>query len=464
MSVRGYENTAQNLQSLLDHFLPFVNGGNIDYYLSSIPYHQFNRLNEQEVKSYIQWIVDKTIRTRITAEQGLFLCLVSGYISALQHTQLPKSEEIKKAFDMLLNCLTECEKYSYSFNLLRRFVYPLQQISGVLVMNCSCPGWLTFSAYFYRFFEVKRLLDEKMPFMNYSERQYQYFLTLLLPKIEKVNVKNEFTLRRFLKLVFQYVPDGVLLFELCEDKHMRRFFRKAEERQKFFTDCYLDRLKSEDDTSVGEILKKLLVIPERFRSFKWVCIYDYLLKFLKSDMAPTDEDVKAFIMLSLSTFLPEEMMYKILKFLSNSASSSHQDIVLQFLSDPRFDKNWKSILFKDKIEIGKSWLKARLQITQNSDETKVRTAYRVLQEFTSCRRPVYKYQQELLNFVCKWLFDNVNHDSIIAELGKINNDIPQNFHDNFFNLAKDVLRKNPNLVNKDEILNQFLKSRYSILN
>lgn len=465
MNVRGYESGAQNLQSLLDRILWSINGRNINHFLNKIPYHTLDTLKEQEVQSYVQWIVDKTIHNSITEVQGLFLCVVSGYISAFQHIQLPQSEETKRAFDMLLNCLTECEKYAY-FHLAHKFDRSLQQISRVLVMNCSCPGWLAFAAHFYSFFEMKILSDEKVPSMNYSECQYHYFLGLLLPKIEKVNSKNEFTLRRFLKLVFQYAPDGVLLFELCEDNRMKKFFRKAEERQKFFTDCYLDRLKSEDYANVGEILKKLLVIPASFRSLKWARIYEYLLEFSKSDMTPTNEDFTAFIELSLSTFLPKEMMYNILKFLSESASSSHQDIVLQFLRDSRFDKNWKSILFKDKIEIGKSWLTARLQITQrNSDESKVRTAYHVLQEFTSCRRPDYKYQEELLNFVREWLFKNVEHDSILAELGKINNnDIPQNFHDSFFNLAKDVLGKNLKLVNKDEILSQFLKSRYSILN
>lgn len=464
MNVREYESGAQNLHSLLDGILWLINRGNINRFLYNIPYHQLDTLKELEVQSYVQWIVHKTIHSPITEVQGLFLCVVSGYIPAFQHIQLPQSVEIKRAFDMLLNCLTECEKYAY-FNLAPEFVRTLQQISRVLVMNSSYPGWLTFAAHFYRFFEMKILSDEKVPSMNYSERQYYYFLGLLLPKIEKVNAKNELTLRQFLKLVFQYAPDRVRLFELCEDNRMKKFFRKAEERQKFFTDCYLDRLKSEDYT-VGEILKKLLVIPESFRSLKWARIYEYLLEFSKSDMTPTNEDVTAFIVLSLSTFLPKEMMCNILKFLSESASSSHQDIVLQFLQDSRFDKNWKSILFKDKIEIGKSWLTAKLQITQrDSDESKVRTAYHVLQEFTSCRRPDYKYQQELLNFVREWLFKNVDHDSIIAELGKINNnDIPQNFHDSFFNLAKDVLGKNLKLVNKDEILSQFLKSRYSILN
>ena len=245
---------------------------------------------------------------------------------------------------------------------------------------------------------------------------------------------------------------------------MRRFFRKAEERQKFFTDCYLDRLESEDHTNVGEMLKKLLVIPERFRSLKWARVYEYLVKFSKSDMIHTDEDVKAFIdiVLSLSTFLLKELMYKILKFLSESASSSHQDIVLHFLRDSGFNKNWQSILFKDKIEIGKSWLTARLQITRNSDENKVRTAYRALQEFTSCQNVYKSQQQPLVGFVRKWLLENVARESIIFELGKIsNNDIPPNFYDSFFDLAKDVLRKNLYLVNKDEILNQFLKSRYS---
>ena len=396
--------------------------------------------------------------------QGLFLCVVSGYIPAFQHIQLPQSEEIKQAFDMLLNCLTEWEKYAY-FNLDPQFVRSLQQISRVLVMNCSCPGWLTYAAHFYRFFAMKRLSDEKMPPMNYNERQYQYFLELLLPKIAKVNVKTEFTLKKFLKLVFQYAPDGLLLFKLCENKHMRKFFSKAEERQKFFTDCYLDRLENEDDTNVGEILKKLLVIPERFRSLKWARVYEYLVKFSKSDMTHTDEDVETFIVLSLSTFLPKELVYNILKFLSESASPSHQDIVLQFLRDSRFEKNWKSILFKDKIEIGKFWLTARLQITQNSDESKVRTAYRVLQEFTSCQHVYKSQQQPLVDFVRTWLLENVARKSIISELGKISyNDIPRNFYDSFFDLAKDVLRNNLSLVNKDEILNQFLKSRYCILN
>ena len=458
--ARGYESGAQNLLSQLDYCLPSVNMGNINNLLYNFLHYHSDRLNKQEVQSYVQWIVNKTIHVPISPVQGLFICVVSGYISALQRIQLPQSEEIKKAFDMLLNCLTECEKCNY-FNLNCTFVRQLQQISRVLVKNSSCPGWLTFAAHFYHFFEMKRFLDEHNQHMsstNYNESQYQYLLGLLLPKIKKVSVKNELTLKSFLKLVFQEAPEGVHLFELCENQHMKKFFRKAEERQKFFTECYLDGLKKEDD--VGEILKKLLVIPKTFRSLKWAQIYhEYLLKFLKSDVIISDEDVKALLL--LSSCLPKDQMYNILSFLSKSTSLSHQDIVLQFLRDTTFHKNWKN---NDKIEIAKSWLTTRLQTTLNSDETKVQTTFTVLQELVSCQ-PVYKNQQKLLlDFVRKWLFDNVAYESIIAGLGKIdNNDIPRNFHDSIFKLAEDVLRKNLQQIKKDDTLHHFLKSRYAIL-
>ena len=457
----GYQCEAQNLLSQLDYCLSSVSTGNINNRLYNFLHYHSDRLNKQEVQSYVQWIVNKTIHDSIFPVQGLFICVVSGYISALQRIQLSQSEEIKRAFDMLLNCLTECEKYNY-FNLARTFHHELQQISHVLVKNSSCPGWLTFAAHFYHFFEMKRFLDEHNQHMsstNYNERQYHYLLGLLLPKIENVSVKNEFNIKRFLKLVFQYSPDGVNFFELCKNQPMKRFFRKAEERQKFFTECYLDQLESEDDVNMGEILKKLLVIPETFRSLKWAQIYGYLLKFLKSNMTITDEDAKD--LLVLLSCLPKDQMYNILSFLSKSTSLSHQNIVLQLLRHSTFDKNWRNI---DKIKIRKSWLTTRLQATLNSDETKVRTAFTVLQELLLCQ-PVHKNQQkQLLDFVLKWLFDNVTHESIIAELGKINNnDIPRNFHESFFKLAEDVLRKNLKLINKDDVLHQFLKSRYAIL-
>jgi hypothetical protein len=379
--------------------------------------------------------------------------------------QLPQSEETKRAFDMLLGCLANCAKFR-GFNILRySFSSSLEHIPYVLVMNSSYPGWLTFAAHFYPFYNTQRLLEQEMPSMNYDMKTYLELIWLLLPNVQQFNAKNEYTLRCFLKRVFQFAPDGNYLFKLCQDKHVWRIFRKREEKmQNFFTECYLDRLStSEDNTNIGEILKKILIIPQEFRKLKWARIYDFLLTFAKSRVSNTKEDIEAFISIAMSLHLRREQVYDILKFLSESSSIPHQNIVLNFLSDVKFEDKWKSVIFKDKLHIGKSWLLTRIQ-----NENKVLTAYHALKELTSCHL-VCKYKHhltsELLDFLCKWLFDNVDHASIIAELGKINNidDLQRNVQNSFFTLVKDVLRKDLSLVNKQEILNEFFNSRYSIL-
>ena len=329
-------------------------------------------------------------------------------------------------------------------------------------MNSSYPGWLTFAAHFYPFYNTQRrlLAERKMPSTNYDMKTYLELLWLLLHNVEKINARNEYILKR----VFQLAPDGDHLFKLCHDKRISRIFRKKEEMQKFFTECYLDRLStSEDNANIGEILKKILNIPKEFRSLiKWAQIYDFLLTFAKSRVSPTDEDIEAFISIITSLHLPGEKVYAILKFLSESNSIPHQKIVLHFLRDVKFEGKWKSV--QDKLNIGKSWLITRIQNELN--ERKVVTAYQALKELTSCQL-VRKYQKvtNLLDFIRKWVFDNVDHATIIAEIGKINNidDLQQNVQNSFLTLVKDVLRKDLSLVNKQEILNEFFNSRYSIL-
>ena len=439
----------------------------INYVLREIPHYQLNRLNGQEVQSYIQWIVDRASHGPITPLQGLYLSVLLGHLMRLRafQGQLPQSEETKRAFDMLLGCLTNCAKYQ-DFNIFRYFSRSLEHIPYDLVMSSSYPGWLTFAAHFYPFCNTQRLLTEqKMPSTNYDMKTYLELLWLLLPNVEKFNARNEYTLRGFLKRVFQFAPDGNHLFELCEDKRIWRIFHKKEETQKFFTECYLDRLStSEDNTNIGEILKKILIIPQGFRNLKWAQIYNYLLTFAKSRVSHTKEDIEAFISIVMSLHLRREQVYEILKFLSESSSTPHQNIVLHFLSDVKFEGKWKSVIFNDKLQIGKSWLITRIQNEVN--ERKVVTAYQALKELTSCQL-VRKYQKvtTLLDFIRKWLFDNVDHASIIAELGKINNidDLQRNVQNSFFTLVKDVLRKDLSLVNKQEILNEFFNSRYSIL-
>ena len=417
-------------------------------------------LNGQEVHRCIQWILNKTSHDPLTPAQGLYLCVVLGFSPAFQGLQPPQSEETKHVFDKLLNCLAECAKYHY-FNLSRGFNRPLAQISHVLVMNSSCPGWLTFAAHFYPFFNMDRLLQQhvQMPYTNYETSEYLYMLRLLLPKLEKVSRRNEITLRQFLKTVFRSAPDRNLVFELREDQLMWKFFRDIKDKQKFFTECYLDSLRSsEDNTNIGEILKKILIIPENVRSLTWARLYEYLREFARSHVNPTEEHIAAFMEISLH--LPREQMYNILNFLSESTSTHHQDILLRFLSDAKFDSKWKSI--KDKVEIGKCWLRTRIQ-TDKSDGKTVLTAYHVLNDLIACRL-VSKYQQlmsDLLEFFHQWLFNNVAHASIIAVLGEINNidDLPRNVRESFFRLLKDVLRKDLKLINGKEILNQFSNSR-----
>lgn len=457
MNVHGYGGGD------LWHSFCSVNPGNINYVLGNIPHHQLNMLSGQQVQSYIQWIVETTLYGSLTPAQGLYLCVLLGHLMhlrAFQGLQLPQSEETRRAFDLLLGCLTNCAKYR-DFNILRYFSRSLERIPYVLVMNSNYPGWLTFASHFSPFGNMQRLLQQKIPSStNYDRTKYLELLWFLLPNVENVRGRNAFDLRRdFLKRVFQFAPEGNLLFELCEDKRMRKFFHKEDERQKFFAECYLDRLSSSEN--IGEILKNILIIPEKCRSLYWKRPYDYLLEFARSHVNTTDEDVKAFSSILQSLPLPGEQIYEILKFLSESTSTLRQDIVLQFLSDGKFDGKWKSVHFKGKVEIGKSWLLTRLQ-----NERNVLTAYRVLKELTSCQL-VCKNRNltsEFLDFVRKWLFDNLAHESIISELGKINNinDLLPNARKSFYTLVNDVLRKDLNLVNKKEILNQFFNSRYSI--
>ena len=447
---------------MLDQWLLSVNPGNIEHVLKKFLLPQLNVLNEQDVQVCYQWTVETASRTTINPVQRLYLCALLGYLMhrVPQGSQLPSSGQTKHALDGLLWYLPNCHhlKISPYLSVL------LEDVSYVLVTNSSDPDWLTLAAYFYPFCSNKqRLLDleQKMPPKTYDTRTYHELLNLLLPNMERLSARNEYTLRSVLKKVFQACPDEKLLFELCKDKRMGKIFRKHEERQKFFTECYLDRLKSsENNTNIGEILKRILIIPEEFRSLKWAQIYDFVLKFVESHVSPTDKDTEAFIGIVMSLHLPKEQVYGLLMQLSTS--TPHHYIVLQFLKEDKFESKWKSIYFEGKLEIGKSWLKTRML----HNEKKVVTAYQAFNELALSpliQKTQKRFTSELLVFLREWLIYNVDHTSIIAELGKNSNvdDFLPNVQKSLFTLVKDILHKDLNLVNKQEILDEFFNSRYS---
>jgi hypothetical protein len=446
----------------MNQWLSSVHLGNIDYVLREYLPHP----NRQDAQVCYQWIVDTTSGTAITDPvQGLYLCALLGWLvrhdHAFQGPQPPYPQQTKHAFDTLLWYLVKCSRAR--FKISGYLCSLLKDVSHILVMSSSRPDWLTFAAHFYPFCSKQFLLEQssRIPPAQYDSREkYLELLNLLLPNVEKFNTRNEYILRGVLKKVFQASPDENLLWELCEDERMWRIFRNEEERRKFFTECYLDRLSSSEND--GEILRKILIIPEKFRSLKWAQIYDFLLNFIaKTHEDKDDEDIKAFISIVLSLHLQKEQVYKILKLLSESSSTPYQIIVLHFLRENKFQRKWDCMNFKDKLEIGKSWLMTRIQ-----NERTVATAYQTLDELALCPL-VQKHQgfkRELLDFLRMWLFDNMDHSSIIAEVGKNNNvgDLPSDVQKSILNLVRAILQNDLNLINKQEILNEILNSRYII--
>ena len=249
-----------------------MNNRNIDYVLHNIPIPQLKALTGKEIANCLQWIVNKVsyIDYRYSGPvQGLYLCVIFNHLFAshkleLNEAELFQKEVTKFAFDHLITCLSECAKYKH-IKIPSIFGNCLEQIAYVLVMNSSWPGWLTFAAYFYRFFHMQRLLQQDIPNMYYDKDRYWQLLNELLPKMEKVHCRNEIILRQFLRKVFQSAPDGNLLFELCEYQPMSKFFHNLKDKDKFLTECYLDHISG---SNKGEMLKKLLIIPEKFRNIK----------------------------------------------------------------------------------------------------------------------------------------------------------------------------------------------------
>ena len=458
----------QKLWHVLDNFLGQVQPSNLHFLLQEIPSYQLNMLSEPELQSYIQLIIAKAIDDSISPAQGLYLCVVLSSIPLFRSLQLPDSEKVHHAFDNLLHCVLKLGNYRY-FNIPQYFRDLIDQICCKMVANSSYPtGWLTLAAFFYPFLTMQRLMDSQhnMPSTNYDEKTFHQLLHLLLPNIEKVNNRNEFSLRKFLKRVLQYLPDEKLLFELCEDKGMRKFFNRLQDRQKFFTECYLDHLRSNEHSTyyADEIFKKLLIIPENLRSLNWSQIFEYLLKFAESKEKASNECVTDFISLFLSICVPKELVCQLLEILSKSTLDSHQNILKELLRIPEFDKKWKSISFQSKVSIGQVWLMTKLRaILDNSDRGIVVTSYLILKELTSCSLvcKLTNIKSELFDFVYKWLLENVDPGNIIIEIGKIHDsvEIPRRFQESIFKLLKHILESDINLINRKEVLDLFSCSR-----
>ncbi|XP_028413413.1 E3 ubiquitin-protein ligase rnf213-alpha-like, partial [Dendronephthya gigantea] len=437
--------------------------GDINHALRQIPKLT---LDAQQFDTLLQWVIDCTNLDHLHPMQGLYLCYVLGHLMPPYGLQIPQSEQVKCAFDKLLGCLAECAKYN-CFNMSFSFCQPLEQLSRILVENCSYPGWLTLVVYFYPYYrDTKRLLQFQMAHLNYELSHYNYLLSLLLPNIEKVNWKSQLTLRELLKMVLQSAPEGHDLFRLCEDKNMKKCFFTEKERLKFFADCYLERLQSnENNSTIGEVLKKLLIIPAKIRNLKWGSLYEYLRRFAKSDAHLTDEDIADFQQLTLH--LPKEQSHDILMFLSKSSSPRRQNMVLEFLKSPKFESKWKSLPLK-KVAIGKSWLIRKLETAADEKNhgiagNMVLTAHCLFKDFISCL-PVRENKtmfSELGKTVRNWLLENVDYALIIKESGEISNvDLPSDVRSNLFKLVDEVLRQNFNLVNTKETMNNFYNSSF----
>lgn len=433
--------------------------------MSKVPKLKFTSLNQQQIQRCIQWIIEKSVDSFVTAEQGLYLCVLLGHLTATTspplHLLFLKSETTTRACDVLLHCLV-------SFK--RRFSTPnvtgfLEAIAPVLVHNSSSPGWLTFAAYFYPWFGMKYVVERNIVSPKYEKDDYMRLVYLLLshyiPHIREASPENQQYYKQFLKRIFKLAPDEGALFQLFASKTIYRFFYSWPDREKFCVDFYKDNglTRSGESINISQKLQQLSHLPIKLRGQLSGVLYTYVWEFINSFEDPTDKDLENFVHLFLSLNLNQEQLHTIIMLISKSKVIAYQELLLTLLNDTkRFQIHWDKVSPKTKTQICFTWVKTR-ECANEANQINVTRAYQAAQVILSCPLIHARLSSNVLLSIREWLTENVEPGAIFHELKDIEKFSRFEVRQSCMDLVKDVLHNQLHVVNDSRLLSQFSNSR-----
>ena len=443
-----------------DWLLRSVNTGNIKMNLAQIINLGFSSLNLKDVKRWLEWFL-KTAASPVDNVHCLYLCVVLAHLPGkfVQHLQrlFLNDKRTKCAFDRLLQCLEACSNSNFlspsSLKLLKKIAY-------ILVMNSSCPGWLTFAAHFYPYFGVKYVVVNSMPRRNYERDKYRRMFHLLLSHVTVNQHKADPALHQtLLQKIRQNAPDMDAARELSECENVNLFFASGAEKEDFFANVSRNRSAGKSAKPVKKLdeIAKILKMgsPEISRDV----VHTSMLAFATSVGGPKQNEVEAFFQLIASDQdMPIDKVQTVLEQLSKSKSVRHHNLLQELLSRKVFEGRWEKVSFVHKLSICTSWID-----TQGSSETQKHgsgtiTVYRAIDDIMSCSLNVSDTD------LAEHLWKNVSkrHEGVGSILKAFKN--VENFssvvQEGYKNHVNAILKENAHLLRKpSKTLKQWSESR-----
>ena len=454
-------NCLKTVLSELSRLLLLAKHRDIGAVVSSIVNVEINLqlLDSTAVEECIQWVIKQTQVAE--DKQLLFLCATLGYIAFVKRISclpLRDDEKTKYSCDKLLQNLENCFKKNFTppnncIHLLKRSAY-------TLIQGCSKPGWLTFAAYFRPFFGMEYVLSlrNSMESCRYSKQDYFKLLSLLVfrvTKIERARPEERVFFQPFLKCILQFAPDEDVLFQMVQNRDVYRFFYSQSEREQFFMKIFLEFLNKQTE-NLGEKLRHIIRITENFpgkMSGISGIIYGYVQQFIDTVAEPSADEMDAVFHLISEYFSDDKVLY-LLRRLLKSSSATHHNLFFQLLNDERFSRQWEKVSRSEKIKIGFSWVEIK---ANSSKETcgRIKAIFEAVDILISC--VLISSNENLIQALCENVFRVLLHEDCIRifdEFKGIEN-YSRHVQNCFQRLVEEILRRNPHLLTKKEVLNFF---------
>ena len=363
---------------------------------------------------------------------------------------LPNNEKTKQACDKLLENLANCVRKG--FQIPENCLKLVKSSASVLVQGSSNPGWLTFAAYFTRFFGMNYVLSIKMEPCEYSKEDFTNLFSVMLNKM--LSVKNAHPDERvfykpFLERILQFVSNDDDLFQMYKRQDVFRFFHSSNERENFFVQFYEANLHSRA-RDLGEILKYLERFPEKFRDKMSGIIYGYLQHFIDTVAEPSPNDMEVIFHL-ISDSLSDEKVRCLLIYLSTSNSAFHHDLLKQLLNEQTFAAKWARVPPSVKLKICISWVKMRDHFSLDNNRI-IKGTFEAVDILISCTN-VSLYEglvKQLCNNAIDYLLPN-EPIRIIEEFKEIEN-YPSAVQSCFQELFQITLQRDPHLLKDKQVI------------
>ena len=362
--------------------------------LSKIEKFRFITFCPKHAKEFINWLVKLAADCNITEVQGLYLSIVLSHVFTTLTSPyvLPKDPKTTVACDRLLQYLDACLDSVFLSQPNREH---LKKIAIVLVQHSSSPCSLALAAHFYPYLGVKFVLEPVhavgLKFRCENTLEYKKMADALFSAVSITN--DRFPFMDLLYFVLERAPTLIVALELFESSNVCRLFPNEDERVKIFVQFYKSAMRSggtnKQPGSISGTLPEFYNIPEKLRGRMHKFLFQILLEYATSDNELDDEHEKIFVDSIISDhILYNDQVSDILMQLSKSKSVRHQNLLIEILNNPRFQKCWHETALLSKTEICKSWVITTMvnkkRIGSLDDVSKIEAAYEAIDTIMKC--------------------------------------------------------------------------------